>query len=207
MKGIIGKKLGMTHLYQGDRFVPVTVIQAGPCVVVQRKTVQSDGYNALQIGMIEKTKESRLSKALLGHTKQAGFPVRRLAELRSDNEPGGQIGEKILVTIFQEKDKVTVTGFSKGKGFQGVVFRHHFRGGPASHGSMFHRAPGSIGSSSYPSRVWKGMRMGGKMGAEKVTVQNLEVIRVEAGQNLLYVKGAVPGGKGSYLMIKTNGRN
>jgi large subunit ribosomal protein L3 len=207
MKGIIGKKLGMTHLYQGDRFVPVTVIQAGPCVVVQRKTVQSDGYNALQIGMIEKTKESRLTKALQGHTKLAGFPVKRLAELRSDTEPGGEVGEKILVSIFQEKDKVTVTGFSKGKGFQGVVFRHHFRGGPASHGSMFHRAPGSIGASSYPSRVWKGMRMGGKMGAEKVTVQNLEVIRVEAGQNLLYVKGAVPGGKGSYLMIKTNGRN
>jgi len=207
MRGIIGKKIGMTHLYQDDKFVPVTVIQAGPCVVVQRKIASTDGYNALQIGMIEKVKESRLTQALKGHLKNIQFPVRRLAELRSEGEPGGQVGEKILVTIFKERERVTVTGFSKGKGFQGVMFRHNFKGGPASHGSMFHRAPGSIGSSSYPSRVWKGMRMGGKMGAEKVTVQNLEVVKVEPGQNLLYIKGAVPGGKGSYLMIKANERN
>ncbi len=205
MRGIIGKKLGMTHLYQDDRFVPVTVIQAGPCVVVQTKTQATDGYDALQLGLVERFREGKLSRALVGHTKAAGLPVRRLMEVRTDGAvPSAQPGEKILVTIFQEKEKVSVTGVSKGKGFQGVVFRHHFRGGPASHGSMFHRAPGSIGASSYPSRVWKGMRMGGKMGNEKVTVQNLEVVRVEPRRNLLYLKGAVPGGKGAYLLIKAS---
>jgi large subunit ribosomal protein L3 len=205
MRGIIGKKLGMTHLYQDDRFVPVTVIQAGPCVVVQAKTQANDGYDALQIGLVERIPESKLTRALVGHTKAAGLPVRRLMEVRTDGgAPAAQPGEKILVTIFQEKEKVTVSGISKGKGFQGVVFRHHFKGGPASHGSMFHRAPGSIGASSYPSRVWKGMRMAGKMGNEKVTVKNLEVVRIEPRKNLLYLKGAVPGGKGAILLIKAS---
>ena len=206
MRGIIGKKLGMTHLYQDDRFVPVTVIQAGPCVVVQTKTQASDGYNALQIGLVERIREGKLSQALMGHIKSAGLPVRRLMELRTDgaSAPAPQPGEKILVSIFQEKEMVTVTGVSKGKGFQGVMFRHNFKGGPASHGSMFHRAPGSIGASSYPSRVWKGMRMAGKMGNEKVTVKNLEVILIEPRRNLLYLKGAVPGGKGAYLLIKAS---
>ena len=206
MRGIIGKKLGMTHLYQDDQFVPVTVIQAGPCVVVQTKTQASDGYNALQIGLVERIREGKLGRALMGHIKAAGLPVRRLMELRTDGAaaPAAQPGEKILVTIFQEKEMVSVSGVSKGKGFQGVVFRHHFKGGPASHGSMFHRAPGSIGASSYPSRVWKGMRMGGKMGNEKVTIKNLEVIRIEPRRNLLYLKGAVPGGKGAYLLIKAS---
>jgi large subunit ribosomal protein L3 len=206
MKGIIGKKIGMTHIYREDVFTPVTVVKAGPCVVVQKKTKEKDGYNAIQIGLIEPVKNNKLPKPFLKHIEKANAPLKKLMEIRYEDVPDKEVGEKLLCTIFQEKEKVCVTGISKGKGFQGVVFRHHFRGGPASHGSMFHRAPGSIGSSSYPSRVWKGMRMAGKMGGEKVTVKNLEVVKIDKARNLIYLKGAIPGGKGSYILIQESGR-
>ncbi|MEJ5167371.1 MAG: 50S ribosomal protein L3 [Thermoanaerobaculia bacterium] len=206
MRGIIGRKIGMTHLYRDDVFTPVTVVKAGPCVVVQKKTEEKDGYNALQIGLIEPVKNNKLPKPFLKHIEKANAPVKKLMEIRYEGQPDKEVGEKLFCTMFQEKEKVTVTGVSKGKGFQGVVFRHHFRGGPASHGSMFHRAPGSIGSSSYPSRVWKGMRMAGKMGREKVTVKNLEIVKVDKNKNLIYLKGAIPGGKGSYILICESGR-
>lgn len=206
MKGIIGRKIGMTHIYRDDVFTPVTVVQAGPCVVVQKKIKEKDGYNAIQIGLIEKVKNNRLQKPFLKHIEKAQVPVKKLMEIKYEEIPDREVGEKLFCTIFQEKEKVTVTGVSKGKGFQGVVFRHHFKGGPASHGSMFHRAPGSIGSSSYPSRVWKGMKMGGRMGGERVTVKNLEVVRIDKSKNLIYLKGAVPGGKGSLLLIREGRR-
>ncbi len=207
MRGIIGKKIGMTHIYREDIFTPVTIVKAGPCVVVQKKTKEKDGYNALQIGLIEPMKNNKTPKPFLKHIEKANAPLKKLMEIRYEEIPDKEVGEKLLCTIFQEKEKVNVTGISKGKGFQGVVFRHHFRGGPASHGSMFHRAPGSIGSSSYPSRVWKGMKMAGRMGGEKVTVKNLEIVKVDKVRNLIYLKGAVPGGKGSYLLIRESGRN
>nr|WP_320133265.1 50S ribosomal protein L3 [uncultured Holophaga sp.] len=203
-KGIIGKKLGMTQIFnEKGQIVPVTVIQAGPCVVVQRKTNEKDGYEAIQIGFVDPQGGKRASKAEKGHCEKHGVaPVRVLREIKVEAGEAAQEGDSILVTQFEEKAKVHVTGISKGKGFAGVVKRHHFGGGRASHGSMFHRAPGSIGGSSYPSRVWPGMRMGGQMGAEQVTVRNLEIAKVDAENNLLLVKGAVPGPKGGYLVIK-----
>lgn len=206
MKGIIGKKIGMTHIYRDDIFTPVTVVKAGPCVVVQKKTKEKDGYNALQIGLIETINNSRFPKPFLKHIEKANAPVKKLMEIKLEDLPDKEVGEKLYCTIFQEKEKVTVTGISKGKGFQGVVFRHHFKGGPASHGSMFHRAPGSIGASSYPSRVWKGMKMAGRMGGEKVTIKNLEVVKIDKVRNLIYLKGAIPGGKGSYILIREGRR-
>ncbi len=206
MKGIIGKKIGMTHIYRDDVFTPVTVVKAGPCVVVQKKLKEKDGYNSIQIGLIEPIKEWRLSKPFLKHIEKANSPVKKLMEVRCEDAPDKEVGEKIYCTIFQEKEKVNVTGISKGKGFQGVVFRHHFKGGPASHGSMFHRAPGSIGSSSFPSRVRKGMKMAGKMGFEKVTIKNLEIVKIDKKNNLLYLKGAIPGAKGGYILIRESGR-
>lgn len=202
MKGIIGKKIGMTHFYRNDVFTPVTIIKAGPCVVVQKKVKEKDGYYALQLGFIEPVKTKRLTKPFLGHIKKVDVPVKKLMEIRYEKEPEKEVGEKIYCDIFKENEKVNVTGISKGKGFQGVVFRHHFGGGPASHGSMFHRAPGSIGSSSFPSRVWKGMRMAGRMGGERVTVKNLEIVKIDRAKNLIYVKGAVPGSRGSYLLLR-----
>lgn len=203
-KGIIGKKLGMTQIFnEKGQVVPVTVIQAGPCVVVQRKTSAKEGYDAIQIGFVDPQGGKRASKPEKGHCEKHGVaPVRVLREVKVDPESPLKEGDSILVTEFEAKTKVHVTGISKGKGFQGVVKRHHFRGGRATHGSMFHRAPGSIGGSSYPSRVWPGMRMGGHMGAEQVTVRNLEIARVDAENNLLLVKGAVPGPKGGYVVIK-----
>jgi len=203
-KGIIGKKLGMTQIFnEKGQVVPVTVIQAGPCVVVQRKTVTKDGYEAIQVGFVDPQGGKRASKPEKGHCEKHGVaPVRVLREFRV--EVGSEIkeGDSILVTEFEEKAKVHVTGVSKGKGFAGVMKRHHFKGGRASHGSMFHRAPGSIGGSSYPSRVWPGMRMAGHLGSEQVTVRNLEVAKIDAENNLLLIKGAVPGAKGSYVVIK-----
>jgi len=203
-KGIIGKKLGMTQIFnEKGQVVPVTVIQAGPCVVVQRKTSSKEGYEAIQIGFVDPQGGKRASKAEKGHCEKHGVaPLRVLREIKVEAADATQVGDSILVTQFEEKNKVHVTGISKGKGFAGVMKRHHFKGGRASHGSMFHRAPGSIGGSSYPSRVWPGMRMGGHMGAEQVTVRNLEIAKVDVENNLLLIKGAVPGPKGGYVVIK-----
>jgi large subunit ribosomal protein L3 len=202
--GIIGKKLGMTQIFnEKGQVVPVTVIQAGPCVVVQRKTSAHDGYEAIQVGFVDPAAGKRASKPEKGHCEKRGVaPVRVLREFKVETENGLKEGDSILVTQFEEKDKVHVTGISKGKGFAGVMKRHHFKGGRASHGSMFHRAPGSIGGSSYPSRVWPGIRMPGQMGSEQVTVRNLEIAKVDVENNLLLIKGAVPGPKGGYVVIK-----
>lgn len=201
MKGILGKKLGMSQVFAEDgRIMPVTLIEAGPCKVVQVKSPEKDGYVASQLGFDEIKKEKNLSKGRLGHFKKAGLPAYRV--LREIKMEGLKVGEPVTVDIFNKGDRVSVTGISKGKGFQGVVKRYHYRGGPASHGSMFHRAPGSIGSSSFPSRVWKGKGLPGHMGSEKVTTKNIEVVDVKKEQNLLIVKGAVPGAKGCYLIIR-----
>jgi large subunit ribosomal protein L3 len=203
-KGIIGKKLGMTQIFnEKGQIVPVTVVQAGPCVVVQRKTTAKDGYEAIQMGFVDPVGGKRASKPERGHCeKKSVAPVRVLREFRVEAESGLKEGDSILATLFDEHAKVHVTGISKGKGFAGVIKRHHFSGGRATHGSMFHRAPGSIGGSSDPSRVYPGIRMGGHMGSQQVTVRNLEIAKVDAENNLLLIKGAVPGPKGSYVVIK-----
>jgi large subunit ribosomal protein L3 len=194
----------MTQVYAEDgRAIPVTVIQAGPCVVVQRKTKQKDGYEAVQLGLVEDRKVKKVTKAMAGHYKKADLPpCRVLREVRVEGKDETKVGDKVSVEQFAPGDRITVVGVSKGKGFQGVVKRHHFRGGAATHGSMFHRAPGSIGASAFPSRVLKGMRAGGHMGADRVTQKNLQVVRVDAGNNILVIKGAVPGGSGGYLVIR-----
>jgi large subunit ribosomal protein L3 len=203
VEGLIGKKIGMTQIFDPEgNVVPVTVIQAGPCTVVQRKTKARDGYEAVQLGFVEDKALKRAPKARVGHFRKSGIPpVRVLREFRFAAQAEIKEGDQVLVSIFKEGEKVHVAGTSKGKGFAGVVKRHHFRGGDAAHGSMFHRAPGSIGASSYPSRVIKGMRMGGHMGHERVTTRGLEVVRTDPEQNLLVVKGAVPGARGGYLLI------
>jgi large subunit ribosomal protein L3 len=203
--GILGKKIGMTQLFRPDgQVVPVTLLKAGPCMVVQRKTPVSGGYDAVQLGLIEFIKAQRINKPETGHLKKAGVEgARFLRELRM--RPGDddlKPGDQVLVDQFRPKDKVDVIGVSKGRGFAGVVKRHHFRGGAATHGSMFHRAPGSIGASSFPSRVLPGMRMGGQMGSDRVTVRNLEVIDVDTEDNVLVVKGAVPGPNGGYVVVR-----
>ena len=202
--GIIGKKLGMTQIFnEKGQVVPVTVIQAGPCVVVQRKTAVKDGYDAIQIGFIDVVGGKRASKPEKGHCEKHGVaPLRVLREMRVEAGNPLKEGDSVLVGTFEEKARVNVTGVSKGKGFAGVIKRHHFGGGRASHGSMFHRAPGSIGGSSDPSRVYPGIKMAGHMGAEQVTVRNLEVAKVDAENNLLLVKGAVPGPRGGYVVIR-----
>lgn len=204
MKGILGKKVGMTHLFSEDgRVVPVTVIEAGPCKVVQLKRVESDGYSAVQIGFDEIKKEKNIPKGRLGHFKKISLPPYRF--LREIKMEGLKVGDDIAVDIFDKGEKVLVTGVSKGKGFQGVMKRHNYKGGPGSHGSMFNRAPGSIGQSSSPSRVWKNKGMPGHMGDEKVTTKNIEVVDIREEQNLLIVKGSVPGANGGYLIIRSVG--
>ncbi|MDA1183562.1 MAG: 50S ribosomal protein L3 [Acidobacteria bacterium] len=202
--GLIGKKVGMTQLFAADGTVqPATVLKAGPCVVVQAKTTETDGYEAVQLGLVE-AKPTKENKPSQGHFKKAGVPatrVRREMKLVAGGDPL-KAGDQVNVSMFADGDRVDVIGTSRGRGFQGVVKRHHFKGGGASHGSMHHRAPGSIGQSSYPSRVLKGMRMGGHMGDARVTVRNLKVIRVDAENNLLLVEGAVPGGPNGVLMIR-----
>ncbi len=204
VQGIIAKKLGMTQVYAEDgQAVPVTVLQAGPCVVVQRKSKQKDGYSAVQLGLVEERKTKHVTKPMQGHFKKAGLPpCRVLRELRVDEAAEVKVGDKVSVALFAPGDSINVTGTSKGKGFQGVVKRHHFRGGAATHGSMFHRAPGSIGASAFPSRVLKGMRAAGHMGSERVTMKNLTVVRVDAEKNILVVRGAVPGAASGYLVIR-----
>jgi large subunit ribosomal protein L3 len=208
VNGLIGKKLGMTQLLQPDgTMIPVTVVQAGPCVIVQKKTVLKDGYDAIQLGFVEFIKPKRVTKPMEGHFKKANSaPVRMLHEIRTAGEDAGNPGDKVMVDMFNANEKVHVVGTSKGRGFAGFVKRHHFGGGRRSHGSMFHRAPGSIGASAYPSRVLKGMRMAGHLGSARVTVQNLRVERVDQENNLLYLRGAVPGPTGAYLVVEKSGR-
>src|SRR6476661_4943979 len=203
--GILGKKIGMTQVFRPDgQVVPVTLLKAGPCMVVQRKTPTSDGYDAVQLGLVEFIKPARINRPRTGHLKKANVEgARFLRELHlrpgdDDLKPGDQV----LVDQFKPKDMVDVIGVSKGRGFAGLVKRHHFRGGASTHGSMFHRAPGSIGASSYPSRVVKGMRAAGHMGADRVTTRNLKVVKVDAENNLLIVRGAVPGGPNGYVLVR-----
>jgi large subunit ribosomal protein L3 len=195
----------MTQVFRPDgQVVPVTVLKAGPCVVVQRKTPNTDGYDAVQLGFMEYAKAARINKPAAGHLKKAGTEgVKFLREFKL--QPGDddlKAGDRILVDQFKPADKVDVIGVSKGRGFAGFVKRHHFRGGDNTHGSMFHRAPGSIGASSFPSRVFPGMRMAGHMGTQRVTVRNLEVVGVDAEDNVLMVKGAVPGPNGGYVLVR-----
>ncbi len=202
--GLIGKKVGMTQLFAADGTVqPATVLKAGPCVVAQVKTAATDGYEAVQIGLVE-ARPTKENKPSTGHFKKAGVPPTRIRrEVRV--KAGGEVpkaGDQVNVSIFADGERVDVIGTSRGKGFQGVVKRHHFRGGRATHGSMFHRAPGSIGASSFPSRVVRGMRMAGHMGADRVTVRNLKVLRVDPENNLLLLEGAVPGGPNSVVVIR-----
>ena len=201
---ILGKKVGMTQVYDGDNaLVPVTVVEAGPCPVVQVKTVETDGYNAVQLGFGPQ-KEQRLSKAEIGHAKKAGVAaVRRLSEVRLPAAPEAKPGDVVTVEIFKEGQLVDVIGETKGKGFQGVQFRWKMAGGPASHGSMFHRRVGAIGMRQTPGRVWKNQKMPGHMGSVNRTVQNLKVVKVLADKNLLLVRGAIPGNNGSDVIIRS----
>lgn len=203
--GILGRKLGMTQVFAEDgSVVPVTVLKAGPCVVVQRRTKENDGYEAVQLGLVEFVKPQRMNKPMSGHFKKNNVPpLRFLREIRlADAQEEVKAGDKVLVEqVFKPEDKVDVVGVSKGRGWAGFVKRHHFRGGAASHGSMFHRAPGSIGASSFPSRLWPGQRMAGQMGHARVTARSLKVVQVDPEEHLLLVKGAVPGAPGGYVVI------
>jgi large subunit ribosomal protein L3 len=204
LDALIGKKIGMTQGFDPDgNAVPLTVLQAGPCTVIQKKNKDKDGYDALQVGLVEATPVRKATQAKTGHFKKSGSPVTRLLrEFRTDGTGEVKEGDQFFVDMFKVGEKVHVIGTSKGKVFQGVVKRHHFRGGGDTHGSMFHRAPGSIGASSYPSRVVRGLRMGGRMGGDRVTVRNLKVFQADKDNNLLVVVGAVPGPNGSYVLIK-----
>lgn len=201
INGIIGRKIGMTQVFTEDGAVlPVTVIEAGPCRVVQKKTAGTDGYDAVQLGFGD-ARESRVNKPMKGHFKKASAaPSRFLREFRGDSSDM-ELGSDVTVEMFSKGDKVSVRGTSKGKGFAGVVKRHHFKGGGATHGSMFHRAPGGIGSSAWPSRVWKNKKLPGHMGANRVTTKGLEVVDVRAEDNIILIKGAVPGSKGGLVII------
>jgi large subunit ribosomal protein L3 len=204
MEGILGKKVGMTQVF-GDHgaMIPVTVLEVGPCLVVQRKTAGSDGYEAVQVGLVEKRPPRHVTKPMQGHFKKAGVaPTRRVAEFKIDAGEEWKAGDEIKASIFAAGEYVDVVSTSKGKGFQGVVKRHGFRGGRATHGSMFHRAPGSIGASSFPSRVYPGMRAAGRMGGARITAKNLKVVSVDADKNVILVSGAVPGSTGTYVTVK-----
>jgi large subunit ribosomal protein L3 len=202
--GIIGRKVGMTQLFETDgSVVPATVIKAGPCVVVQAKSAQSDGYEAVQLGLVDE-RATKANKPIAGHYKKANVPataVRREVKLKAGGD-ALKPGDQVLVSMFTKGDRVDVIATSRGKGFQGVVKRHHFGGGAATHGSMFHRAPGSIGASSFPSRVVKGMRAAGRMGADRVTTRNLQVVGVDLDQHLLVLRGAVPGAPGGVVVVR-----
>ena len=202
--GILGRKIGMTQLFSDDGAVmPATVIKAGPCVVVQRKTVERDGYDAVQLGLVE-GKPATVNKPTAGNHKKANVPptrLRREVPLVAGSDPPAE-GEQVVASLFADGDRVDVIGVSRGKGFQGVMKRHGFGGGRATHGSMHHRAPGSIGASSYPSRVIKGMKGPGRMGGDQVTVRNLRVLQVDAEQHVVVVKGAVPGAPGGFVMMR-----
>ena len=198
--GLIGKKLGMTQIFDESRLTPVTVIEAGPCRVVTVRTKERDQYEAVQLAFGE-VKERKVSKSELGHLKKNQAPASRiLREFKKDGNPS--IGQSVTVEMFKKGDWVDVIGVSKGKGFQGVVKRHHYAGGPESHGSMFHRAPGSIGASSFPSRVWKGKTLPGHMGSERVTVHRLKVVESRVEENLLFIRGAVPGAANGIVVVR-----
>lgn len=203
LKGLIGKKLGMTQIFTREgRRVPVTVIKAGPCTVLQKKTEASDGYNALQLGFEEKPARN-CNKPMLGHFRKADKgSFRKIVEFRTEEVDGYEVGQSVDLADFQAGDKIAVTGQSKGRGFQGVMKRHGFRGGRATHGGMNKRGPGSIGQCAYPARVFKGHKMAGHMGDERVTVRNLEIMEVDKENNLLLVKGAVPGAKNNFILIR-----
>ncbi len=229
-KGILGKKIGMTQIFDEDgNMIPVTVIEAGPCVIVQKKTVENDGYQALKMGFDDKkvrvietkkfkvevekdgekvseTKESKkynVPKPLKGMFDKANVTFKKvIKEFKLDNSSEYEVGQEIKVDIFSEGEKIDVTGISKGKGFQGTIKRHNGHRGPMTHGSKYHRGPGSMGSSASPSKVFKSKKLPGHMGSEKITVQNLDIVKVDTERNLLLVKGAVPGAKGGYLVIK-----
>lgn len=213
ISAIIGRKLGMTQIFAADGTVtPVTVIKAGPCVVVQTKTAAGkDGYNAVQLGLVEDkpVKLKNVSKPMRGHFEKTGGgvpPTRVLKEIRLQNEPEENIGDQVKVDVFTDGDRVEVVGKSKGKGFAGTIKRHNFKRGPMSHGSMNIRAPGSIGQSAYPSRVIKGTRSSGHMGDERVTIRGLSVVRIDADNNLIMIRGAVPGANGSLVVVKKSDR-
>ena len=198
-KGIIGKKIGMSQQYSGGELIPVTVIQAGPCTVVQKKTTGKEGYDAVQLAFNEEKKKGRVTKAMAGHFQKANVqPHRFLREFRTAEFEQGQT---VTVDMFKIGERISVSGVSKGKGFAGVMKRHRFAGGPGGHGSMFNRAPGSIGASAYPSRVMPGKKLPGHMGDVNVTLKNIEVIEVRPDQNLLFVRGAVPGGENGLVLL------
>ena len=202
--GIIGIKLGMTQVFAEDgNLVGCTVLQAGPCVVVQRRTKEKDGYDAAQLGLVEFVKPQRVNKPLTGHFKKANVaPVKILKEVRiAESKDETKVGDRVLVENFKAGELVDVSGVSKGRGFAGGVKRWHYAGGDATHGSMFHRAPGGIGGSSFPSRVWKNQHFPGHLGNVKVTAKNLKVIKVDTDENLLLVRGSVPGPSGTYIFI------
>ena len=202
MKGILGRKIGMTQIFTEEGIVvPVTVVEAGPNVVTQVKTVEKDGYNAIQVGF-EDAKEKSLNKPQKGHLAAANVLKKHLKEFRVDAVEEFTVGQEIKADLFAAGEKIDVTGTSKGKGFQGPIKRHGQSRGPESHGSRYHRRPGSMGACSFPGRVFKNKKLAGHMGSVKVTVQNLEVVRVDADKNLILVKGAIPGPKGSMLTIK-----
>jgi len=202
-KAILGRKIGMTQVFSEDGLViPVTVIEAGPCTVVQKKTMENDGYEAIQVGFRE-VKEQRVNKPEKGHFAKAGVELRRvLREFRFEDISSYEVGSEIKADIFAVGDKVDVSGTSKGKGTQGPIKRHGHSRGPMTHGSKYHRGGGSLGAGTSPGKVFKGMKMAGKMGNKKVTVQNLEIVRADADMNLLLVKGAIPGPKGSLVCVK-----
>ena len=205
MKTLIGKKVGMTQIFdEKGKVIPVTVIEAGPCVVAQVKSVETDGYNAIQLGF-EDVKESKLNKAERGHFAKANIALKKhLREFRLDSVEGITVGTELTVSEFAEGDKLDIQGTSKGKGFQGVIKRHGQHRGPMGHGSMYHRRPGSMGPTSTPGRVFKGKKLPGHMGKVTVTIQNLDVIKVDADKNVVLVKGSVPGPKGAILKLKTS---
>ena len=208
MKGLIGKKLGMTRVFNEDgHSIPVTVLQCGPCPITQIKTQETDGYTALQIGFGDDRKEKRTPKPLLGHLEKSGTgPLRMLREFRVDDVDGYALGQHLTVELFDDVSKVKVTGISKGRGFAGVIRRYGFQRGRETHGSHNHRVPGSIGACATPSRVFRGKKMPGRMGGDRVTVKNLDVVRVDKENNLLYVKGAVPGTRNGFILVKSAGR-
>ncbi|HHU33410.1 MAG: 50S ribosomal protein L3 [Zhaonellaceae bacterium] len=201
-KGMLGKKIGMTQIFDDGRAVPVTVIEAGPCYVVQKKTVDNDGYNAIQVGFVDR-KEKHVNKPLQGHFAKAGLkPYQYLVEFRTDNIDDYDLGQEIKVDVFADGELVDVTGTSKGKGFTGGIKRHGFHRGPTKHGSKYHRRPGSLGAKG-PARVFKGRKLPGRAGGDTVTIQNLPIVKVDAERNLLLVKGAIPGPNKSLVVIKS----
>ena len=202
MKGILGRKIGMTQIFtEAGEVVPVTVVEAGPVVVTQVKTIENDGYNAVQVGFVD-AKEKSLNKPQKGHLAAANVLKKHLKEFRVESVDTYTVGQEIKADVFAAGEMIDVTGISKGKGFQGPIKRHGQSRGPESHGSRYHRRPGSMGACSFPGRVFKNKKLAGHMGSVKVTVQNLEVVRVDADKNLILVKGAIPGPKGSMVTIK-----